>query len=236
MSISKDRVLEDKGIQSGSPNDGLLENLLNTYKRAASAEIPFARVPRSLQGHRTGGYSRRGRFSKWESTSRRPCPPPRSGRMSTWRCSSRAGRCLPLTVGAVFIASCGRAVWGDQRYRRYGDPDRRRPLAAHSQQYYVGECLDPPAVQRGERLFTRPLPGRLGAQCNPLFFVSASPWNLYDLLVDLFNLHGIPGGPLLFLRDWGFGDNDFIPTHTRVHKLSLCKLIMEDLSRGWTLS
>jgi phosphatidate phosphatase APP1 len=34
-----------------------------------------------------------------------------------------------------------------------------------------------------------------------VFYVSNSPWNLYDLLEDFLDLHGIPRGPLL-LRDW----------------------------------
>jgi phosphatidate phosphatase APP1 len=34
-----------------------------------------------------------------------------------------------------------------------------------------------------------------------VFYVSNSPWNLYDLLEDFLDVHGIPRGPLL-LRDW----------------------------------
>ena len=35
---------------------------------------------------------------------------------------------------------------------------------------------------------------------NPFFYVSSSPWNLYDVLVEFLHLRGIPPGPLL-LRD-----------------------------------
>ena len=45
--------------------------------------------------------------------------------------------------------------------------------------------------------------GRDDAPLNPVFYVSASPWNLYDLLVDFMSLNGIPDGPLL-LRDIDF--------------------------------
>ena len=38
---------------------------------------------------------------------------------------------------------------------------------------------------------------------NPVFYVSASPWNLYDLLVDFMDLNDIPAGPIL-LRDIDF--------------------------------
>ena len=43
--------------------------------------------------------------------------------------------------------------------------------------------------------------GRDGEAYNPVFYVSNSPWNLYDLLEDFLDLQGIPRGPLL-LRDW----------------------------------
>ena len=36
---------------------------------------------------------------------------------------------------------------------------------------------------------------------NPVFYVSSSPWNIYDMLVDFLNVHGVPPGPL-FLKDW----------------------------------
>jgi phosphatidate phosphatase APP1 len=42
-----------------------------------------------------------------------------------------------------------------------------------------------------------------GAGPNPVFYVSASPWNLYDLLEDFFDLNDIPQGPIL-LRDVDF--------------------------------
>ena len=45
--------------------------------------------------------------------------------------------------------------------------------------------------------------GREGFGPNPVFYVSASPWNIYDLLVDFMTLNEIPDGPLL-LRDIDF--------------------------------
>lgn len=41
---------------------------------------------------------------------------------------------------------------------------------------------------------------RDGSGPNPIFYVSASPWNVYDLLVDFMALNGIPPGPIM-LRD-----------------------------------
>jgi phosphatidate phosphatase APP1 len=45
--------------------------------------------------------------------------------------------------------------------------------------------------------------GRDGSAPNPIFYVSASPWNVYDLLVDFMALNEIPDGPIQ-LRDVDF--------------------------------
>jgi phosphatidate phosphatase APP1 len=44
--------------------------------------------------------------------------------------------------------------------------------------------------------------GASGSAENPVFYVSKSPWNLYDFLVDFMEHHRLPRGPLL-LRDIG---------------------------------
>lgn len=45
--------------------------------------------------------------------------------------------------------------------------------------------------------------GPTGRGTNPIFYVSRSPWNLYDLFELFFRAHDIPRGPL-FLRDLRF--------------------------------
>lgn len=46
--------------------------------------------------------------------------------------------------------------------------------------------------------------GATGDEGNPVFYVSSSPWNLYDVVADFLDVRGIPAGPLL-LRDWDLG-------------------------------
>ena len=53
---------------------------------------------------------------------------------------------------------------------------------------------------------------------NPLFYVSSSPWNLYDVLDEYKALNGIPPGPM-FLQDFGWDDDTFIHDKHDVHKL-----------------
>lgn len=58
----------------------------------------------------------------------------------------------------------------------------------------------------------------LQATHNPVFYVSSSPWNLYDLLEDFMELNGIPFGPI-HLRDLGTDAGKFIKTPGHGHKL-----------------
>lgn len=52
---------------------------------------------------------------------------------------------------------------------------------------------------------------------NPLFYVSSSPWNIHDLLVDFLRLNEIPVGPI-FLRDLGIDRTKFIKSKGHGHK------------------
>lgn len=53
---------------------------------------------------------------------------------------------------------------------------------------------------------------------NPIFYVSSSPWNLHDLLMDFLKINGIPRGPIL-LRDIGLDRKKFIKEPGHGHKL-----------------
>ena len=64
----------------------------------------------------------------------------------------------------------------------------------------------------------------LQAGVNPLFFVSSSPWNLYDLLEETFDYHGLPEH-VTFLRDWGISDQEILPTDNIDYKLGMLRLI-----------
>ncbi len=82
---------------------------------------------------------------------------------------------------------------------------------------------------------------QLHQEKNPLFYVSSSPWNLYDVLIEFLDLNGVPLGPLL-LRDWGLGDrglsdrglsdrgvsgSDSLAMGHASHKLQLIKQILD---------
>src|SRR5689334_22136878 len=70
----KGRVLEDKGINAATDDDSVWDNLVNMYKRFASAEIPHARVKARFQGvEREFVADEEGYFDVWMEPSQ-PLP------------------------------------------------------------------------------------------------------------------------------------------------------------------
>lgn len=67
--------------------------------------------------------------------------------------------------------------------------------------------------------------GPTGQDRNPLFYVSSSPWNLYDVLVLFLAINNIPAGPL-FLQDWGLGRRTLIKTGHREHKRAVIDMLL----------
>jgi phosphatidate phosphatase APP1 len=68
--------------------------------------------------------------------------------------------------------------------------------------------------------------GSDGNAYNPIFYVSSSPWNLYDLVIDFLNIQGIPLGPL-FLRDVGLEPGRLVKTGHTEHKMKQIRTIMD---------
>jgi phosphatidate phosphatase APP1 len=68
--------------------------------------------------------------------------------------------------------------------------------------------------------------GASGGERNPLLYVSRGPWSLYEVLDTFFHLHGIPVGPILFLREWGLSLRHPFPRRAKDHKLALIRAML----------
>jgi phosphatidate phosphatase APP1 len=66
--------------------------------------------------------------------------------------------------------------------------------------------------------------GVTGADHNPIFYVSSSPWNLYDFLIEFMQVRGIPAGPI-FLRDYGIDMLTQALSHD--HKLDAMRRVLD---------
>ncbi len=61
-------------------------------------------------------------------------------------------------------------------------------------------------------LFQALIRGGDGQRINPIFYVSSSPWNIYDLLEEFMEVQGLPKGPIL-LRDYGLDPSGAFKHH-----------------------
>lgn len=196
------RVLEDQGIRPATEADGPWDNLLNMYRRFASDEVPGARVRIQVEGEvveqvaDAEGYFR----LAWDLS--RPLPGDRE-----WypvEVTLLAPRTEPpvQATGQVLVppstARFGVISDVDDTILHTDATSLRRMVRtvvlanARTRRSFPGTAAFYRALHRG----------RSGDEHNPIFYVSSSPWNLYDLLVDFLEVQGFPLGPLL-LRDWG---------------------------------
>ncbi len=66
----------------------------------------------------------------------------------------------------------------------------------------------------------------LHVERNPVFYVSSSPWNLYELLHDYMDINRIPHGPML-LQDWGIEETVLVLAAHTEHKMAQIGSILD---------
>jgi len=79
----------------------------------------------------------------------------------------------------------------------------------------------------GVGAFYRALQAGTAATFNPIFYVSSSPWNLYDFIMEFFKVHTIPIGPI-FLQDIGIGPSKLITQPHSAHKRRYIDQLLTD--------
>ena len=219
------RVLTNPPLDPDFQNDKWWENLTNTIQRFASDEVPGIEVEASFDGRKASAVSdAEGYFhitlprtanpddAFWDSASFRILNHPKAQR-ETNRTTCGVLTTPPdakygiisdvddtiLHTGATEIATMVKLTF-------FGNARTRAPLDGVAKLYEKLQC----SVD--------------GQPANPIFYVSSSPWNLYDLLEDFLELNAIPRGPLL-LRDLGFDDNKFLKSG-HDHKLDKARRLI----------
>lgn len=67
--------------------------------------------------------------------------------------------------------------------------------------------------------------GKSGSNYNPIFYVSSSTWNIYDVLHDFFIVREIPLGAL-FLSEYNLDEETFIIQNQRKHKVEAIETVL----------
>jgi phosphatidate phosphatase APP1 len=200
--LLRGRVLRSTGLARSRLGDSTVDNLRNMFHRFESDEVPGALVAaRTALGDQAEVRTDEEGYFQVSLDLTRPLADPRVWEPVDLRLLE------PPAAAGVTHATGQVLVPRDPQYAVISDLDdtvlRSHATSlwqmakltllhnAHTRLPFEGVAGFYQALQRG----------RDGEAYNPVFYVSNSPWNLYDLLEDFLNLHGIPRGPLL-LRDW----------------------------------
>lgn len=213
--IVRGRVLGDNGLREAQDQDGTWNSLLNSYRRFNSKELPYAKV-RLRYGDAVSDVvtDEEGYFeglivpendapiaSRWSTVGVQLIEPDESEIAS-------AEILIPPTSAEYGIISDI-------------DDTILQTFATNLVKVAKLTFLNSAKMRLpfpGVAAFYRALvDGISGDANNPIFYVSSSPWNLYDLLTDFMRIHDIPAGPLM-LRDLGIDETKFITSGHGDHK------------------
>ncbi len=197
------RVLEETGITHAGRDDAVWRNVLNMARRFASDEVAGARVRASFGGLQVevtadaeGFFDVRFRLDepvdssvRWHPVELKLLSPPSPGGGEV---RSEGHVLVPRGANFGVISDLDDTVLRSSATNVLKMAWIVIRNNAHTRLPFEGVGAFYEALHRGEDVEDRN---------NPIFYVSSSPWNIYDLLEDFLNLHGIPPGPL-FLKDW----------------------------------
>lgn len=223
------RVLFDNGLTPATDADKLWKNLLNTYRRINSDEIPLAVVEVEFNGQTVVLRSDSEGFLDIHLPLEKPLD-------DRFMLHDVHFKLLKLPSSPLLpeitpqVTATGQVI-----------------LPPRSAQFGIISDLDDTVIQTdvlhlismarntflqnsrtrlpfsGVAGFYRALQLGTNKTYNPIYYVSSSPWNLYDLLLDFFTVREIPIGTM-FLRNFGFPEV-YDESH-QTHKLRVIEQLL----------
>lgn len=219
------RVLKNKVITT-SPRDSVWRNIVNNYKRFGSAEIRGAQLTVTFGDNAFDLITDREGYFYLDAPLKNPLnPSDKKWRKATIRLQRTRRREVDLIETAKILVP-SRAEFGV-----ISDIDDTilitevTSLLKLKMLYntFLKNATNRKIFHEVEAFFRALQRGKEGANRNPVFYVSKSPWNLYDFLEDFIELNELPRGPLL-LRDIGIFPShfpfEFLDKQYRGHKIS----------------
>lgn len=217
----KGRVIEDTGIEPSRESDRIWTNLLNMYRRFESDEVPHARLlarykhlEQEISANEEGFFEVSFLFDQ-----------PMISHCSLQNIEFELLE--PRIPGGEKVSATGQAliVLPQAEFGVISDIDDtvvHTGVSSRLKMFFTVLLKNARTrlPLKGVAKFYKALQqGSSGQGCNPLFYVSSSPWNMYDLFREFFQINDIPFGPI-FLRDWGFERNSMLAINNRKYKLN----------------
>lgn len=221
------RVLNDKGITSGTKEDSLITNLLNMYRRFETDEVPGAVVKISLPGETHMVTTDREGYFVFDLNPKEPVFATNLYHTAPLTLVDSPYPFQPVVAEAEIMIPPADAEYGiisdiDDTVIRTGATS----LLAMGRTVLLANAKTRLPYPGVSEFYKALLLGRNGKRNNPFFYVSSSPWNLYDLLIDFHDHNEIPAGPLL-LRDFGIQSESFTSGNYLGHKFKEIAQILD---------
>ncbi|MCH7409957.1 DUF2183 domain-containing protein [Belliella sp. DSM 111904] len=224
------RVLKDRGIGLSEIGDSRWRNFSKMYKRFMSWEIPKVAVKASFENVTLTQYTDEEGYFEFhfefenELSYNKPWQTVDIELISQVvpnqkKVSSKASVIVPTheveygiisDIDDTIVPTGATKVWQMIKTTFFGN--------AHSRLPFPGVASFYKALERGTD----------GKENNPMFYVSSSPWNLYDFLSEWMEVHFVPRGPLM-LRDVGLSREYFIAGSHHTHKLYQVEKILSTI-------
>jgi len=202
----KGRVLEDENIFKGK-TDSQIQNIINSVRRFETDEIPNADVRITCANQTFECQTDEEGFfildSKWKAPGKKT---------TNNRLDVKVELLYPTKLNSKKVKAKGE-IYMPSKNADYGiitDIDDTI-LQTHVTSLFKLKMLYATIFKNAHqrlpmegmvKLFKKFVKGENGKRENPIFYLSHSPWNIYDLLEEFLTIQKFPRGPLL-LRDYG---------------------------------
>ena len=209
------RVMADKGI-TVDRSDSFLENVENSIKRIDSDEIPGAKVKIRFYHQTITTTTDEEGYYLAEMTFDDPIPTKdtmwETAYLSLEEAADRSQEELKKSETTADVLVPPQSV---KDFGIISDIDdtvmktEATSLIKSAKLTFFSNAYNRAPFQGVSALYNALVKGKDGKQNHPIFYVSSSMWNLYDLLVDFMKHNDIPTGPLL-LRDIGLTEDSWV--------------------------
>ncbi|MBC7811748.1 MAG: DUF2183 domain-containing protein [Burkholderiales bacterium] len=224
------RVLEDKGITDPKDDDTIWLNLLNMYKRYSTDEIADARLRATFGDISQEVVTDEEGYFEFKLMLDPKVPLPEG---QVWLPIELELLSYPGPQVVSGVKATGKVIVPpiDAQFGVISDIDDTvlqshvLNLVALARNTFLRNARTRLPFE-GVSAFYQALQKGTAGTLNPIYYLSSSAWNLYDLLVEFFEVRGIPAGPL-FLVDIGLDkDHLFTPGHLE-HKLKHVQMLLD---------
>ena len=222
------RAQENRGVGPSDPSHSALDNLMNSYRRAQSHPLAFADLAvtfgsssMKLKADDEGFFTARidlaaplSASSEWNEYQVNLLAPSRPG---LDRARKTGEILIPASSARFGVISDIDDTVIQSRVSNFLEAARTVMLGnAHTRLPFPGVAAFYQALRNGVS----------GDERNPVFYVSSSPWNIYDVITEFMDLRKVPRGPVL-LRDWDIGFGALSSTRHFDHKGASIRTILQ---------